>query len=67
MLRRSRYHAKQPEGMELDGTWWPLILPLLAQSLGLLAHTVTLVSFSTYGGAYVQHLLGLPSLDSAGE
>lgn len=41
--------------------------PLLAVSLCLLAYTVANFSLLTYMGVYVQELLGLPSLDVAGE
>lgn len=41
--------------------------PLMAISSCLLAHTVAMASLSTYMGVYTQQLLGLATLDMAGE
>lgn len=41
--------------------------PLIAITSCLLAHTVAISSVSTYMGLYVEKILDLPSLNTAGE
>ena len=43
-----------------------LLQPLLLLVLALVAQTVSFSSLSTYAGPFVQDLLGLSSLNSAG-